>query len=143
MEADRYVELFTEEYERAAEEFYRLGALFKDVCWYNFETQCRSWSEPWRRSDPRSPLCLESHRYSGRESGEFGVWYEGTVSDAPPLPPQIVLEEMRTASLYMHACYEQISAPYDWAPGGKKYKELLRTTLFPVKDRDVGRGARG
>ena len=35
---DWYVDRFEREYKMARDEFLRLSALFKDVCWYNFET---------------------------------------------------------------------------------------------------------
>jgi hypothetical protein len=44
---DLMCEEFEAEHQRAKDECDRLNALFKDVCWYNFETQCRAWREPW------------------------------------------------------------------------------------------------
>ena len=134
-EQDRYVELFEAEYERASDEFYRLSILFRDVCWYNFETCCRDWQEPWRKSDPRSRVCLESHRYENDEQGMYAVYYDGAVGEAPALPPEIVLKEVVAAQAYMEQARARISDPYDYAPGGCKYLELLETTLFPVAGR--------
>ena len=35
-----YEDVFTLEHKQARDEWLRLGSLFKDVCWYNFETAC-------------------------------------------------------------------------------------------------------
>jgi len=130
-----YTQRFEREYRDAREEFERLSQLFKDVCWYNFETTCRNWRDPWRFSDPNSTVDLHAHVYERKwlrgclmESGRFPYWFKGTIRDAPTLPPQIVLNELRQAKEYMHACQQQITAPYDWAPGGHLYDELRRTT---------------
>ena len=132
---ESFVERFEEEFFYARQEYVRLGNLFRDVCWYNFETECRKWNAPWRPSDPDSFVHLFAHRYKLqwnrrhlRESACFPCYYTGPVSDAPPLPPQIVLAELEQAKQYMEACRSQTSAPIDWAPGGAKYEALRRTT---------------
>ena len=130
-----YTERFEREYRDARVEYERLSELFKDVCWYNFETHCRDWKGPWHRSDRHSAISLHSMQFKRKwnrgcliEHGSFPVWYEGTVGDAPLLPPEIVLNELRDAKEYMLACKTQMTAPYDWAPGGPLYEELRRTT---------------
>ena len=136
---DWYTARFEREYRDAQEEYVRLRELFKDVCWYNFEVTCRTWRTPWRESEPDShvELCgMRFHRAWNRgrlmEHGSFPMWYEGPVRDAPALPPQIVLNEIKAAREYMVACEKQLTAPKDWAPGGDLYEELRRTTLVGV-----------
>lgn len=137
---DWYVDRFEREYKMARDEFLRLSALFKDVCWYNFETVCNTWKGPWRYSYPDSLVTLHGMRFRQHwlrgclmEHGTFPMYYEGPVRDAPALPPQIVLEELMAAKVYMDRCNEERSAPLDWAPGGAKYKALVRTTLVGHK----------
>lgn len=126
---------FEREYRDACSEYHRLCELFKDVCWYNFETKCRGWLHPWRSSDPFSDIellgmCFKRKWCRGNlnEHGHFPVWYSGSVQDAPELPPAIILLEIKAARDYMHACKQQTTAAHDWAPGGVLYNELLRTT---------------
>ena len=42
--------------------------------------------------------------------------------------PEVVQRELKEAKEYMEACRTQISAPYDWAPGGALYEALRKTT---------------
>lgn len=133
---DFYVDRFAQEYREARDEYLRLCYLFKDVCWYNFETACSSWRAPWRASVPQSDVHLQGVRIRQHwrrghlmEHTTFPDWYLGPVDAAPPLPPEIVLVEMKAAKEYMHACERQMSAPLDFAPGGAAYQELVRTTL--------------
>lgn len=137
---DGYVDRFEREAREALDEFVRLKELFKDVCWYNFETRCRDWRRPWRRSDHGSSIELHAHTYEHhwnrghrREVARYPYYFQGELRDAPPLPPQIILVELQIALDHLRACKECVSASYDWAPGGKKYEALRRTTL-------VGRG---
>jgi len=131
-----YEERFKREHKAAQDEFLRLSSLFKDVCWYNFETACQVWRKPWRNSDPESLVLLHGMCFTQKwrrncllEEGKFPLYYEGPVETAPKLPPEIVLLELLEAKKYMQHCETQLSAPYDWAPGGSLYKELVRTTL--------------
>ena len=124
----------------ARDEFLRLSALFKDVCWYNFETVCNTWKGPWRYSDPDSKVTLDGMRFRQHwirgclmEHGTFPVYYDGPVHSAPALPPNIVLIELMAAKEYMDLCERNRSAPLDWAPGGCKYNALLRSTLVGKK----------
>ena len=142
-EFKRYCTRFSREYEWAREEFLRLSQLFNDVCWYNFETECNTWKGPWRYSDPQSKARLDGmsftqHWSRGRliECGEFPVWFEGPICEAPRLPPEIIFNDLMDAGLYMRACEEQMTAPIDWAPGGNKYLKLKRTTLVGKRARD-------
>lgn len=126
---------FEREYLDASQEVVRLTELFKDVCWYNFEANCRNWNPPWYRSDPESEVRLHSqlydHHYNRgklRESARFPHYYAGRVADAPELPPRIVLKELDEAKAHLRACEAELTAPLDWAPGGAKYEALRRTT---------------
>ena len=132
---DWYTERFERELRDARIEFLRLSELFKDVCWYNFETSCRSWQGPWRASDPDSHVELHAMRFERKwnrgcliEHGHFPMYYEGPISHAPRLPPQLLKKELDEAEKYLRACETQVTAPYDWAPGGNLYEELRRTT---------------
>ncbi len=137
---DVMCEAFEHEFHAAKMECERLQNLFNDVCWYNFETQCRNWQRPWPASWPNSEIELHGvsitmYRRNGRdrEVGHFPVYYSGRVHDAPPLPPQVLLTEMKLAADYLEKCRVQCSAPHDWAPGGCKYNELLQTTKVPTE----------
>lgn len=123
-----YSEL-NKEYELARCEYEQLVSLFREVCWYNFETQCQNWQAPWHESWGGSHIEMHGARYCcdrGRTSGEFPIWYSGAVSAAPTLPPAIVLSEVKDAEKRMHLTRKQRNAPYDWAPGGREYEKLLR-----------------
>lgn len=127
---------FEREFEDAKAEVARLETLLTDVCWYNFETVCRAWDHPWPKSQPTSAIQLHAIRQKRwfnkghlREQVTFPLYFKGVVQDAPALPPQVVLGELLQAREYMQFCEEQVSAPYDWAPGGHKYEALAETTL--------------
>jgi len=149
---DAYVRGFKNDLRDAREEVSRLRVLFQDVAWYNFEAHCKEWHHPWHRSEPDSLLRLYGHVYrrwdGGRrvgrgtwESAEFPVWYEGTVRDAPMLPPRIVLTELQAAQEWVRECEERVTAPIDWAPGGPKYEALKRqfeALQFSSEGVDVG-----
>jgi hypothetical protein len=133
-------EIFEAEFYAAQQECDRLSALFKDVCWYNFETKCKFWQRPWPQSYTHSAIELygvrieiDDSRGRKREVGHFPLYYSGTVDDAPSLPPDIILLELKAASDYLEVCRKQCSAPHDWAPGGSEYNKLLRTTMLPTK----------
>ena len=123
---------FQEEYTAAQEECNRLAQMFREVCWYNFETKCRTWRRPWPESWGDSPIELLGMRFAKRpgrrEVGTFPVYYSGTIGDAPCLPPIIIMKEMRLAAEYLADCREQCTAPHDWAPGGHKYLDLAAST---------------
>lgn len=131
---DEYHEQFTREYIHLKEECKRIEELFKDVVWYNFETVARTWKLPWPQSVAESHLELHAHRYSvvrsrgGREceKAEFPYYYQGPVGDAPPLPPVIVLQELQSMYKAIKEAAERCAAPYEWAPGGRLYQELLK-----------------
>ena len=118
---------FDREYKQAVSEHKQLTALYREACWYNFETKCRTWGAPWHASWDASVIEMHRHRLGrNAESGEFPIWYSGAVSDAPPLPPEIISVELEAAKAYMLFMKEQRHAPYDYAPGGRKYEKLLR-----------------
>lgn len=134
-EKKRYQSRFESELNDAREEFVRLSRLLQDVCWYQFEVTASMWTDPWRPSDPLSHIDLIGQRFTHRysrghrtEHSKFPVWYEGPVCDAPQLPPVIILCEVRDAYLYFKACEKQVTAADDWAPGGRHYEVLARTT---------------
>ena len=141
MHKEWYDAHFEREYNEARSEFLRLSNLFKDVCWYNFETHARHWRDPWHVTEPDSRVdligvrarirSLQGHRF---EHVTFHPWYSGTVKDAPHLPPHVLLKDLKEAREYMHHCDAQRTATTDWAPGGSKYEHLRRTTLvgFPT-----------
>lgn len=125
---------FVREYERAVKEHERLKLLYTDVCWYYFETKCRTWTHPWPQSILDSHIELSGAVYGahGRRGGEFGIfptYYCGPVRDAPPLPPKIIFKELQNAKEYMLECEENCKAPYQWAPGGVLYDQLRQQTL--------------
>ena len=131
-------DFFEDEFLEASREVDRLQNLFKDVCWYNFETKCRSWMHPWPYSQENSwielhgtKIVIDDSRGRRREVGLFPVYYSGTVRDAPELPPQILLTELVLAADHLAACKEQRNAPFDWAPGGRLYRKLLSETIVP------------
>ena len=129
-------EEFYKEYVNACREVSRLKDLFTEICWYEFERKSAHWHDPWPGVFPDTliELCgthIEQDVRNGRvrEVGHFPVWYEGPISRAPPLPPMILLDEVKRAKEHMLACYEQVSAPHDWAPGGPKYNKLCDMTM--------------
>ncbi len=117
------------EYKRAMFEWRRLNSLFEDVCWYTFECKCKEWKEPWWPTLGDSRIELHGHRHAvhGRyEMTTFPVYYDGPVSDAPPLPVDIVLLELKQAHAYAINVKASLAAVYDYAPGGRKYEEVVR-----------------
>ena len=126
---DAMCDEFKREYENAKQELHRLTTLFRECCWYNFETSCRSWRTPWYMSWGPSDICLHglSHKKCGAaEQCTFPIWYSGPLDGAPALPPSIIHNEIKHAKAYMHFMREQITAPHDYAPGGRAYEKLLR-----------------
>lgn len=127
-------EHFLLEYRRARQEYKRIEDLMRDVVWYNFETVARTWKHPWPESYTDSHLELHAHRYElvstrgGRccEKAEFPVYYEGAVRHAPPLPPEIVLHELKSAWEAVKVAEDNCAAPYEWAPGGRRYEKMVR-----------------
>ena len=124
---------FRKDHKQAVEECKRLESLLADVVWYNFETACREWQHPWPQSFGDSPVVLHGARYAYackrgrlRESGSFPIYYEGIVQHAPKLPPEIVLLEVQSARSDVEASEKLTTAPWDWAPGGRLYEQLLR-----------------
>lgn len=128
---------FEKEYKHARDEYRYLVNLFKEVCWYQFETECKNWSGPWAPSVEASPLTLHGVHITLTNNSRlhvcWPVYYAGPIREAPPLPPDIVLKEVNAAYESMIAAKEQINAPYDWAPGGDLYLNLACNT-FVGKD---------
>lgn len=110
---DAMFDEFDAEFKRASLEVMHLQQLYTETCWYNFETRCRTWQEPWHESYEGSPCTLRKY-------------YTGSVRDAPCLPPVIVKKELEAAKEYADYMAEQRYAPYDWAPGGRAYERMVR-----------------
>lgn len=121
---------FDMEYKKACEEYNQLKRLLDDVYWYYFETMCYHWKPPWYVSMGGSEISLNGCRNvcvdGCRMYCTYPIWYSGAIAAAPQLPPSIVLSEVNQAKAYMLFMREQRDAPYDWAPGGEKYQQLLR-----------------
>ena len=124
---------FDKEYEAALLERRRLSELFNEVCWYNFETQCRSWNSPWMESLGASCVRLSAQQHTKRmrcgrlvEKSRYPPYYSGSVKNAPQVPPDVVLLELKAADEAVAYWAEQRFAPHEFAPGGRKYEELLR-----------------
>ena len=114
--------------------------LLKDVLWYNFEIVCSGWQRPWFETVKESQVELRAHRYKHYwnrgtlwEQGDFPVYYRGPVEDAPNVPPQIIVKELKEARAYLALCERQRTAVDDWAPGGPLYDELARNTRVGKK----------
>ncbi len=123
---------FVNELSDARMEVSRLTDLLKDVMWYNFETCAKSWKVPWRETMLDSTIELVAHRYArnqGVEVGEFPTYYHGSIRDAPPCPPKILVKELEIARAHVDHCEAVMNAAYDWAPGGPLYQELKRLTM--------------
>ena len=130
---DEFHEQFAKEHRAALKEYKRLYALWNDVIWYNFETTARHWKAPWPETFAGSSLELHAHRYgikyvNGRQcdSESHPYYYKGTVSEAPVLPPEVIRLELDAARKDVKAAADLCAAPYEWAPGGDKYQEMLR-----------------
>ena len=131
---DEYNELFSREYRFLANEYKRLQQLLKEVAWYNFETAARGWKHPWPESFGGSSIELHGQRYAlvnsrgGRkcETATFPVYFAGSIDDAPPLPPTIILNELKTVYDDLRAAEKSCSDPYEYAPGGREYEKMIR-----------------
>ena len=122
--------------EPAIAEFHYLSHLFQDVCWYNFEVSAQKWKHPWPVVMPDSAVYLAGTRVSAREVNghlheqvTFPEYYSGYVCDAPPLPPAIVLKELKDAHQRMLELRDAALAVYNLAPCGREYTELQKSTL--------------
>lgn len=121
----------------AEKEYERLSNLLSEVCWFNFEVNCKDWSPPWYTSIMDTQVILHGARYEivkngGREyeCGEYPVYYDGTVRDAEAVPPEIVLAELREAATHVHECRELLLGVDTLAPGGIDYLVLAETTTY-------------
>lgn len=136
MSTCRYALQFRREWEDAKREREHLGNLFEDVCWYNFARN----PFPWRLELNR--IHLHGYRvqwfWNMREAVYFTTWYEGSCCEAPPCPAEILLNEIKLADERVEETYNRLMDPYDWAPGGKKYLELVETTLVGKKFSEKG-----
>ena len=134
-EKDRYFNIFSRRHIEAVQEHERLKTLFREACWYNFEVQCRTWQYPWPQTIESSQVLLHGQRYETKnvkgvkhEYSSFPIYYIGQIKDAPELPLQILINELRDSSELESALEEQVTAPYDWAPGGVMYNILKSKT---------------
>lgn len=124
---------FANEHTRACIELKRLQLLWENARWYNFECQARKWRTPWLESVGESEMILRGARYTTvnnrarrKQKSEDPIWYKGPCDDAPPLPPQILYNELKAAQELVEFHLTNCTAPYDWAPGGDKYEQMLR-----------------
>lgn len=132
---EHFDQFFQDEYRSAQFELDCLQAQFNDACWYSFETACKKWRNPWLISDPESKLYMHGVRHTEwwnrgkkRHKVEFTPYYNGKLKDAPLLPLEVVLIELRQAHAHLAACKQRLHDAHDWAPGGSKYKQLASTT---------------
>lgn len=135
---------FEEELRSAQFELDCLQAQFNDACWYSFETACKQWQNPWLISDPDSMLYMHGLRHTSwwnkgkrRHKVEFVPYFVGMLKDAPLLPLEVVLVELRQAKAYVDECKERLNDAHDWAPGGAKYQQLARTTMVGQNSNQV------
>lgn len=134
-EVGKYVNRATEEYVQAMGEVARLSMLFQDICWYNFEYECKKWREPWTQTDPYSPTRLHGMRHrtwynKGKlhECTDFTEWFYGPICDAPALPAAVVFSELRDAQAYAEEVKARMFDAVNYAPGGPEYRRLAETT---------------
>ena len=130
---DQYHVLFAHRYDQLLVEELRLKALLRDVTWYHFKTVVRDWARPWPKSVGESPVLLRgvkviqiNKRGRTRETCTYPVYYGGSVSEAPPLPPTIIWNEITEIAEEIERARLQYLAPYEWAPGGRLYEQMLR-----------------
>ena len=109
-------------------ELQRLKTLFRDIGWYNFELECRMWKYPWPQSVGSSMVMLCSVSHTNRTTS-YPIYYAGRLDEAPPIPIDILLNEIELATEYVSQCQELCSDVYEYAPGGHKYAELMRKYL--------------
>ena len=68
---------------------------------------------------------------------EFVPYFVGMLKDAPLLPLEVVLVELRQAKAYVDECKERLHDAHDWAPGGAKYEQRARTTMVGQNSNQV------
>jgi len=129
MSADEYTAIFQRDYEVVQREFKELTLMFHDVCWYNFETECFKWNKPWRTSIPESTITLLGRRTHGGSVviHDCSTYYQGPIRDAPGIPPQILLHELKRVYEEMQRAEANLK-PHEWEPGGIEYMKLCATT---------------
>lgn len=112
----------------AKTELSQLQDLWEEVRWYQSEVAAfRNWTKPWYTSFPGSLVELFAHIHT--PAGSFGhVYYSGSIDQAPLLPSEIVYIELENARKQCNEAFLQLSAASDWAPGGWRYEEMLRTS---------------
>lgn len=123
------------EHQRAKRERERLQKLWQNVCWFDFEVQCRGWRYPWQSSAAESFVILLSQRVEQTRCGEIvttPVYFVGTIAEAFLIPLEILRSELEEAEAYEKYLEEAVNAPFDYAPGGAKYLELLHITSVPT-----------
>ena len=132
-EKQGYFRFFAAECNEARVEVERLDRLLSEVNWYNFEIAAAKWKHPWAETMMTSGLSLHGqahklikHKRGTREHTTFPVYYEGPVADARPCPPLIVLLELEKANKDLSRAELNVTAAYDWAPGGYLYERHIR-----------------
>lgn len=131
---DAYSRHFLKEHMYARQELERLETMLRDIAWYNFEVVARGWKHPWPEHAVSATLelygmrCELMQRRGGHvaEKCTFPTYYSGPVDDAPPLPPEIILQEVQFQRELVKHTEAACTAPYEWAPGGRLYEKMVR-----------------
>ena len=130
---DEYAEHFAREYRFALQELDRLKTLLRDAMWYNFDVvswQSGCFGQRWYYNRTTELYAVRSELIRKRghtaEKVSFPVYYHGEVATAPRLPPEILMSEVESAKRLVEETREACSAPYEWAPGGRRYEQMIR-----------------
>jgi len=143
---DEYAEHFAREYRFALQEEDRLKSLMRDAFWYNVaQVGWLGWGRSCELFGVRSELIRKRGHVAEKLS--FPVYYHGPTNVAPPLPPQILMVELEMAKKLVEDTREACSAPYDWAPGGRRYEQMMRESpgvaAFAITSSDIERKDNG
>lgn len=122
-EKERYTLLFWKRHHCLEQEFMDLQTAFKDLWWYSFEVAARSWQEPWPKTVLSSDVGLITRKNCRRAYA-----YIGPIANAPHIPPAILYEELQSVKQELARLEQCRMDAYDYAPGGCKYRELMRTS---------------
>ena len=116
-------------YENLMSELNLLQQLNSDLNWFNFECRCQHWSAPWPECDPNFTLRLLGVDDTNTNSLGYiarPVYYSGPLHKATPVPSAIVRNEIERVAEELLEAWNLAMAPYDWAPGGYLYENLMR-----------------
>lgn len=115
-------------YKEARLEYERLLRLYEDVVWYSTECQMRHWRQPWPVTYPFSSLVLFGRHYANHTPSrpQLSVWYSGPAAQAPELPIEILLTELRDAAELAEDLSARRVDAFAYAPGGPGYEDVKR-----------------